>query len=41
MTTDTVSELIFTDEELKELERVRKREIVFDEECPGTTPKRA
>lgn len=41
MTTDTVRELAFTEEELKELERARKREIVFDEECPETTPERA
>lgn len=41
MTTDTVRELAFTEEELKELERARKKEIVFDEECPETTPERA
>ena len=41
MTTDTVRELAFTEEELKELECARKREIVFDEECPETTPERA
>lgn len=32
MTIDTARELAFTEEELKELEHARKREIVFDEE---------
>ena len=41
MTTGMVSELAFTEEELKELERARKKEITFDEECPETTPERA
>ena len=41
MNIDTVKELAFTEEELKELERARKKEIVFDEECPETTPEKA
>jgi len=41
MTTSMVSELAFTEEELKELEHARKKEIFFDEECPETTPERA
>ena len=41
MPTSIVSELAFTEEELKELERARKKEIVFDEECLETTPERA
>ena len=41
MTIRTVSELAFTEDELKELERAREKEIVFDEECPETTPERA
>ncbi len=34
-------ELAFTDEELKELETAREKPIVFDEDCPETTPERA
>jgi hypothetical protein len=30
-----------TDEEMKLLEEARKRPIVFDEDCPETTPERA
>ena len=41
MTISTVTELAFTEDELKELERAREKEIVFDEECPETTPERA
>jgi len=43
---DTISkgdavELAFTEEEQKELQEARKRPIVFDEDCPETTPERA
>ena len=41
MTIDTANELAFTEDELKELELARKKEIVFDEDCPETTPERA
>lgn len=34
-------ELAFTSEELKELELARQKPIVFDEDCPETTPERA
>ena len=30
-----------TDEEMKLLEEAKKRPIVFDEDCPETTPERA
>ena len=39
-TISTISELAFTEDELKELEFAREKEIVFDEECPETTPER-
>ncbi len=38
---DLAKELAFTDEELKELEIAREKPIVFDEDCPETTPERA
>lgn len=41
ITSDLVKEIAFSAEELKELELARKREIVFDEDCPETTPERA
>ena len=41
ITPDLAKELAFSEEELKELERARKKEIVFDENCPETTPERA
>ena len=34
-------ELAFTAEELKELELAKQKPIVFDEDCPETTPERA
>ncbi len=34
-------ELAFSEEELKELEIAREKPIVFDEDCPETTPERA
>ena len=34
-------ELIFSEEELQELNAARKMPIVFDEDCPETTPEKA
>lgn len=34
-------ELAFTEEEMRELEIAREKPIVFDEDCPETTPERA
>lgn len=34
-------ELAFTTEEIKEIEAARTQPIVFDEDCPETTPERA
>lgn len=41
MTPDTMRELAFTEDDLKELERARSMPITFDEDCPETTPERA
>lgn len=41
MTPELVKELTFTREEMQELENARAREIVFDEDCPETTPEKA
>ena len=41
ITNGLIKEIAFSPEELKELELARKREIVFDEDCPETTPERA
>lgn len=38
---ELLEELKFTEDELEELERARNMEIVFDEDCPETTPERA
>ena len=40
-TTENLSNLAFTEEELEELKRAREMPIVFDEDCPETTPERA
>ena len=40
-TREFINELAFMPEELKELERARTMPIVFDEDCPETTPERA
>ena len=32
---------VLTDEEIKQLEEAKKNPIVFDEDCPETTPERA
>lgn len=34
-------ELAFSEEEKKELEKARNMPIIFDEDCPETTPERA
>ena len=36
----TINEIL-TDEEIKQLEEAKKKPIVFDEDCPETTPERA
>ena len=41
LTPDLAKELAFSEEELKELEKARNKEIVFDEDCPETTLERA
>ena len=38
---ELLEELKFTEEELRELEKARKMDVVFDEDCPETTPERA
>lgn len=38
---ELAKELAFTEEEIKELTEARKKPIVFDEDCPETTPERA
>ncbi len=38
--TETIS-LSFTKEELDEIRLARKKPIVFDKDCPETTPERA
>lgn len=34
-------ELVFTEEELKELEKAKEMPITFDEDCPEITPEKA
>ena len=41
MRLDLIKELAFSEEELKELENARKKPIIFDEDCPETTPEKA
>ena len=41
MSSELVKEIAFSEEELKELEIARNKEIVFDEDCPETTPEKA
>lgn len=41
MTEELKQELAFTQEEREELEKARKMQISFDENCPETTPERA
>ena len=38
---ELLKELAFSPEELAELEEAKKMPIVFDEDCPETTPERA
>lgn len=41
ITPEVAKELVFSEEELRELDRAKAKEIVFDEDCPETTPDRA
>lgn len=41
MSEELKRELAFSSEDLQELEHARKMPIVFDEDCPETTPERA
>lgn len=41
MTAEMIKELAFSEEELKSLAKARNIPIVFDEDCPETTPERA
>ena len=41
LTKQQIEELAFTEEELREFENARSMPIVFDEDCPETTPERA
>lgn len=41
MTKEMMASLAFSDEEKAALAEARKRPVVFDEECPETTPERA
>lgn len=36
-----IEELVFSEDELKELENARSMPITFDEDCPEMTPERA
>ena len=38
---ELAKELAFTEEEIKELTEARNKPIVFDEDCPETTPEKA
>lgn len=41
LTEQAKKELAFTPEEVKELDKTREMPIIFDEDCPETTPERA
>ncbi|MCM1048359.1 MAG: hypothetical protein NC433_08035 [Clostridiales bacterium] len=41
MPIDLAKELAFSEEEMEELKIAREKAIVFDEDCPETTPERA
>ena len=41
MTAEMMKELAFSEEELASLAKARNIPIVFDEDCPETTPERA
>ena len=41
MTKEMIESLAFSEDEKVALAEARKRPVVFDEDCPKTTPKRA
>lgn len=41
MTDETMKALAFSEDEKAVLDRARKMPVVFDEDCPETTPERA
>ena len=41
LTPELISELSFSEKQREELAEARKKPVVFDEECPETTPERA
>lgn len=41
LTVEQINELTFSDEERKQLAKARQMPIVFDDDCPPTTPERA
>lgn len=41
MSSSVVADLAFTKEELEELKKSREMPIVFDKDCPETTPEKA
>lgn len=41
MTDETIRALAFSEDEKAALDRARKMPVVFDEDCPETTPERA
>ena len=41
MTDETIKALAFSEDEKAALDRARKMSVVFDEDCPETTPERA
>lgn len=41
MPIDLAKELAFSQEEIEEIKTAREKPIVFDEDCPETTPERA
>ncbi len=41
ITSSLAKELAFTEEEIRELQSAKEKAIVFDDDCPETTPERA
>jgi hypothetical protein len=41
LTEEQKQELLFTSEELKQLDEARKKPIVYDADCPAVTPEKA
>ena len=41
LTDDQKKELLFTPEEILELEKAKKMPVEFDEDCPAVTPEKA